>query len=399
MWKSRSKAFADQLGFEEVAQELEGLGPEDLSEFSADAVFNAQQTVLGNIMVVSALMLGFIVTGTLLSVGLTGRDNFGIDELMDFFRWSAVATMFAFISLTASFLTSVAGSHRMSTRGVDEAAKFLTGGSVLRRILAEGSLYMSMLFFLISLDHYIWMVYSGPDICPTYRGAASFCARQGQDFYFASEPACRPRCQSLNESGRLPDGCQAEDGMMDCLCMEVCGREHHWKTVHNFTTSQPKAGVFLYNYHYFPYRLADAGTKPAREKVMTAAASLMCNHGVLEAQKEDCFQDPTRDCDLHFLSWQKSEECMESAIQDALSCAKVCAWTAGYPPRTALKRTTDFAFWPLGVSLILLTIGRVIAITIRALAVFHNTHQVCQGACQCLCADGDEDSQSDSAPL
>jgi len=283
--------------------------------------------------------------------------------------------MFAFVSLITSFLTSVWGAHRMLAGGAVEAAKSLTSRSILRRILAEGSLYMSMFFFLVSLRSYIWMVYSGPDICPTYRGLASFCARQGADLYAASAPFCKPRCSQLDLNGENRN-CRPQESMWDCLCKEVCG--YRWDLPYNWSmhTSIPNPGVYVHNYHFFAYRPMMPISKAAREKVMAASSSLMCNHEKLESKKDSCFEADADDCTTLFLAWQKSEECMEDSIQDAQACSKVCSWDAGYPPREALRRTTDFTFIPLGVMLIFLTLSRIIIIILRALSVFSHEHSV-----------------------
>jgi len=259
----------------------------------------------------------------------------------------------------------------MTTVGPVEAAKALTSGSVLRRILAEGGLYMSMFCFLVSLHHYIWMVYSGPDICPSYRGAASFCARQGRDLYEASAPECQHRCREPAMQGF----CHANVSSMDCLCQEVC--QIHWESEYDwYDKDYPRSrGVQISYYHFFGYRTFGARaneSKPAREKIKMAAASLMCNHKVLEDKKEECFRAGTGDCTQLFLAWEHSEECMESAIQDAESCSKVCSWEAGRPPREGLRVATQWAFIPLGITLLLLTLGRVITIIVRALTFFQS---------------------------
>jgi len=397
------RTLANGLGLEELADDIGGdlEGHAELSE-EADAVFSAQQTVLGNIMVVSALLLGFIVTGTLLSIGLTGRDNFGIGELIHFFKWSSLAAMFAFVSLITAFLTSVSAAHRLLTRGRGEGARLLTSGSTLRRILAEASLYLSMFFFLVSLKYYIWMVYSGPDICATYRGASSFCGRTGADLYQAAAPECNPKCPQLQRGGKLERECTRKDDRMECLCIEVCKLQ--WEKPYNWTNSVtgPHPGVALHNYHFFAYRPLKPIPKPAREKVITASASLMCNHGALEAEKESCFRSlSARECTVPFLAWQKSEECMDNAIEDAHECAKVCEWTRGYPPREALKDMTDWAFIPLGTALIVLTLGRIIVISIRGCAAIAKpTSRVRKLVQSALLANSDDESNSgdDRAP-
>lgn len=392
-YSDRFKAVAGELGLEEIVAELGHGERENVSDLiSAEQTVSAMQMVLSNIMLVSALLLGFIVTGTLLSIGLTGKDNFDVIELIQFFFWSSLAAMFAFVSLITSFLTSVSGAHRLTASGPLAAAEELRNGSVLRRIAAEGGLYLSMLFFLVSLNQYIWMVYSGPDICPTYRGSASFCARVGVDLYSAGATECLHRCGEVHVS----DDCSGATSMWDCLCSEVCKyqweEEYAWPAAH-----PPHPGVNLSNYHFFAYRSLGPLSKPAREKVMTASSSLMCNHRTLESEKEACFADHLGDCGIRFMAWKQAEECMENSIQDALQCSKVCAWTHGKPPREALKEVTDWAFIPLGCMLLLLTFGRVMVITLRACVVVgkHQSRFASRLRNICGCRSEEESVQDD----
>lgn len=184
--------------------------------------------------------------------------------------------------------------------------------------------------------------------------------------------------------------------MMDCLCWEVC--KHDWEAKYNWTASRvgrPRAGVSVFNYAFFAYRSPGVLSKPAREKIMAASSSLMCNHEVLESKKDMCFQDSSRDCTSLFLAWQKSEECMDNSIQDALVCSKVCAWTEGYPPRAALRRTTMLFFYPLGATLVCLTLGRVVVITARACAVVQSGNSQLRRMLQSS-QENDEDEESSS---
>mmetsp|Transcript_77569 Transcript_77569/g.179835 ORF Transcript_77569/g.179835 Transcript_77569/m.179835 type:complete len:411 (-) Transcript_77569:124-1356(-) len=362
---------AHNLGLNEVAQEFKG--DEELRNRGADssAVFDAQQTILTNIMVVSALLLGFIVTGTMLSISLTGKENFGILELIQFFSWSGMAAMFSFVSLTTSFLTSVWGSNFMTMHGPEEAARAITSGSVLRHVVAEGSLYMSMFFFLISLNCYVHMVYSGPDICPSYRGTASFCARHGLDLYMAAESVCGGQCTSY---GGVK--CESSTNRRTCLCTEYC--KTLWTDSFNWSTSavaQPK-GVDITYAVWFAYWSPLTVNKPRREKIITEAASVMCNHEELESAKENCFKLADVDCSTSFLAWERSEECMESAVQDSEKCTKVCAWSSdGLPPREALNRATTYAFVPLGCALVLLTLGRSVTLVVRGCKAFRERQE------------------------
>ena len=48
------------------------------------AKYDSYQTLLGMLMTVSTLMLGFILTGTVLSVNFTGEDSFTSRRLIKF---------------------------------------------------------------------------------------------------------------------------------------------------------------------------------------------------------------------------------------------------------------------------------------------------------------------------
>lgn len=294
----------------------------------------------------------------------------------------------------------------MTAAGPVEAARALTSGSVFRHIVAEGGLYLSMFCFLVSLHHYIWMVYSGPDICPSYRGDDAFCARHGRDLYEASAPPCRGRCSEPVMQG----ACGSTVSSLDCLCQEVC--QYHWESEYAWVdTTYPRSrGIHITYSDFFGYRAFGAlanESKPAREKVMTAAASLACNHGPLESAKQECFKAGKGDCAEIFMAWEHSEECMESTIEDTEECSKVCSWTHGRPPREGLRLATNWAFIPLGIALLMLTAGRVIVIVLRACEVFQhqssrltnslrNMYSYIDGEVE---AEAEEDEESDEESL
>mmetsp|Transcript_40276 Transcript_40276/g.128047 ORF Transcript_40276/g.128047 Transcript_40276/m.128047 type:complete len:411 (-) Transcript_40276:71-1303(-) len=357
------------LGLHDVAKELsDDRYAKDRRAQDARAVFDVQQALLTNIMVVSALLLGFIVTGTMLSISLTGSENFGMRELIEFFHWSSLAATFSFLSLITSFLTSVFGTNFMITEGPEAAARALTQDSVLKQIIAEGSLYLSMFFFLGSMNCYVSMVYTGPDICPSYRGIASLCARQGADLYEAAASVCNGTCAEQAASFAKP--CDAEADQAWCLCKEYC--KPNWEERYDWSKSSitRHPGVEVFYRNWFLYGSSkEHMTDPAREKMVAEAAAIMCQHHLLEARKEACFKAGVGGCDVEFSSWDRSEQCMEQAVADAEKCRKVCTWNAGYPPREALERVKMFAFLPLAVMILLMTIGRAFVITLRAIKV------------------------------
>jgi len=341
----------------------------------AQEVVDAQQVVLSNIMIVSAVLLGFIVTGTLLSMQLTGSENYGSTEVLQCLRWAALAAIFAFLSLIVAFLLSISGSNHLTTSGPKSAAETLTTGSVLRHIVAEAGLYMSLFCFIVSLGLYVSMAYSGPDICATYRGSASFCAHRGEDLYRAAELKCKHRCLLPGQ----PPECRAEDDMTTCLCAEFC--RHPWERGYDWSRTRIRRspGVGIFNYHFFAYRSYGDTVKPTREKVIDAAASVMCNHEELERKKDSCVAAAgigARGCNPSYMAWEESERCLEAAIRDAHKCTKVCSWSDSTPPRGALKRAIDDAFVPLGVMLLLVTLGRVIVIIAKAYRALHSHHAV-----------------------
>jgi len=275
----------------------------------------------------------------------------------------------------------------MTTHGPNEAAKALTQGSVLRHIIAEGSLYMSMFFFIVSLNQYVDMVYSGPDICASYRGSSSICGRAGEDLYFAAKPVCNDKCALLKGTSKTE--CDRSADKTDCLCLEFCLHQHSWEGKFNWTRNSIDRvkTVSVRNYHFFAYRPFNPISKPARAKVVTAAASIMCQHEKLEAAKERCFLDRSLDCNRIYMAWEDAEVCLESAIQEADRCSKVCSWSDETPPREALEHATRAVFIPLSCMLILLTLGRIIVIIARALRA------VASGARQKEEEDGEDSSE------
>lgn len=273
--------------------------------------------------------------------------------------------------MISSFLTSIRGAHVLTTHGPLRAADFLTRETVISHIVAESALYLSIIFFFISVRCFTVMVYSGPDICPTYRGRSSFCARVGQDLVDAAEPVCASKCC---KEGDLDNTCNVDDTPTDRLCVEYCREKNTWMD----TVEGENPGANVKRSYWFGYMLPTELTQVQREDVIRAASDLMCNHELIEARKNSCFASSANDCNMIFMTWVKSEECLEQTILDAKKCEKVCRWIPDHrsldrdlwweaPPKKRIQIGSACVVLPFLGCLGFMTFGRFVLMTYRGI--------------------------------
>jgi len=189
----------------------------DSKEFLQNDPVGGLKAHLSNVTTVGSLLLGFILTGTLLSTVITGEESHQVKEVVPFLRFALAATFCSF----AATVTAFALSARLTQLG-------MSAGSTMRSwillsfpvvVMVEFLLYVGMYCFVESMELHVRLNYVGPRICPGEVGSQRPCAKLGLSFHKAAEQLC----------GR-PLDCG-----MDCDCealhpgmSEICWHYHHF---------------------------------------------------------------------------------------------------------------------------------------------------------------------------
>eukprot|EP00931_Biecheleriopsis_adriatica_P076475 TRINITY_DN50172_c0_g1_i1.p1 TRINITY_DN50172_c0_g1~~TRINITY_DN50172_c0_g1_i1.p1 ORF type:complete len:470 (+),score=51.53 TRINITY_DN50172_c0_g1_i1:135-1544(+) len=173
-----------------------------------DLPYQNYQLHLANVMMVATLLLGFTLTGTLLSVSVTGTESYSTTELGRFFHTALKSGTFSFATLMLAFMVSASANEKYISHGAHYA--LLTMYNCLLPIAAaEVTLFMSVLAFLVCLKAYVDMVYKGPDICPGLPQPhwyshtrevrpLSSCGQIGDDLFIAANKTCKGHRQLPN---------------------------------------------------------------------------------------------------------------------------------------------------------------------------------------------------------
>ena len=98
-------------------------------------------------MTVGTLLLGFVVTGTLLGIVFTGQDAYAGGELVVFVRWSGICILSSAAALILAFFASVRGLHAYATGSAQHGFALLFRNTILM-VLSELSVYVSIFAFI-----------------------------------------------------------------------------------------------------------------------------------------------------------------------------------------------------------------------------------------------------------
>jgi len=291
--------------------------------------FDAYQLFLGNIMMVSTLLLGFIITGTALSVSLTGEENYGNKMIGVFASWAGASAGCAMLSMLLAFLIQARGTAAFENHGSAYALKAMRG-STLSIGVAELMIYASLFTFTQSLGHFFNMNYLGPNICPLDQQAGtvseeSFCSQLGIDFYEAMSDDCGRRLQG-NGSGVAFVRDRVDTS-------NLCN-----------TYEYLVAGDINSTYFVWDCQTLDGFVDcedPRHLKLINDVSEQLCNIVQQQMIKERLcnttggvpFPEGAAACTAAYKAEQRALDCIDDAVEDAKKCYQVCSTQqTGGPP-------------------------------------------------------------------
>eukprot|EP00929_Paragymnodinium_shiwhaense_P035805 TRINITY_DN19289_c0_g1_i1.p1 TRINITY_DN19289_c0_g1~~TRINITY_DN19289_c0_g1_i1.p1 ORF type:complete len:380 (+),score=79.42 TRINITY_DN19289_c0_g1_i1:105-1244(+) len=276
------------------------------------------QELLNEIMTISTLLLGFILTGTMLSITFTGEEHYGSWQVRTFVLMSGFAALLAGVSLITAFATSIQAAQFYGSHSATHALHHMKR-SLLAIFVSEFTLYASLMVFLFSVADFSYLAYEGPDICPQAPTGpdkaeeirmASFCGKLGEDFYEAVQ-ASGKSCSSLFPGSDLQD-------------MDVC---EHYAEIMNGTTGMAK---FIWNNAASNHNPQKGGHRAseARLQMLLTVSDLHCKKTALQDSMDAaCVKDPgSLECAQFSIAFRQADECEDSTTDDAERCYKVCHW-------------------------------------------------------------------------
>lgn len=304
--------------------------------------YDSYQSVLSNLMTIGTLLLGFIITGTMLSLSLSGEESYTSHDLLLFTEWAFVAVIGAGSTTLIAFLVSVRATQAHCNRGSKHGLKVMRNHTLLIG-LSELCLYGSLFAFLLSLDLFLAMQYLGPDICPYVENehseerTSSFCALAGSDFFDAVGQTCQaPKVKN--------------DPYYD-LCSEF-----------EWTKTKKWQSWFLWDVHVDEKDLTEFSA--ARLKRIDQAANLQCMKDMMNSNMKVLCTSPAttlerQACADSYMAFTKADACVGEKIADAERCYKICGWFGGKHPKALLTRMVHYFMYPIYALLVVIALYRI----------------------------------------
>eukprot|EP00929_Paragymnodinium_shiwhaense_P071487 TRINITY_DN36333_c0_g1_i1.p1 TRINITY_DN36333_c0_g1~~TRINITY_DN36333_c0_g1_i1.p1 ORF type:complete len:370 (-),score=41.62 TRINITY_DN36333_c0_g1_i1:271-1380(-) len=321
------------------------------------------QGLLSSQITISTLLLGFILTGTMLSINFTGNEHYGSAQIRDFVLYSGLAALLAGISLVTSFATSVQGAQFYSTHNAQTAVMHMRR-SLITVVGSEMALYFSLVVFLGTVADFSYLAYAGPDICPrTWTGPHlelelrpdSFCAQVGLDLFEAVK-ATNKSCRALFPNADLDD--------VESICLyydQVAADE------------KPFAFFMWNNADPREWPLKEGHVASASRLSMTrTAAKLFCKSDIMEDAMNEVCRQPTNPSCAHFtMAFRQADDCEDIKVDEAERCYRVCHWRDG--ATVSLQKMIYYGMAPI-IALIIYIVAVRTLTTLEVLQAKHHHH-------------------------
>jgi len=357
--------------------------------------YGSYQGLLQNYITFSTLLMGFIVTGTLLSIALSGQDNFTALELVEFLKYSGIAAISAGVTMIISFLVSIWG-HTAFTNKDAKHGLLEMRRSTLWIGGAELCIFFSLTMFWLSTFKYAELSYLGPDICPRSYNAtsglatqrtASFCTKTAAGLWKEAFAVCNKSYQSdYNEV------CELVDRTLNYL-----GTDDADYDADDYDTKVPARFAWDADdddFEAYPYGSANY------LKAIDVLTSMYCSKNLAANIKTaQCKAGMTADsCLLAVKAYQAADGCSGDKTEDCIKCYKVCHTASrSHEIDTRPDVSLNYTIWYAG-NAIIVVLGILFAVrAISAIRMFVAVLQMdTQGSLRQELCECTEDTSSDS---
>lgn len=353
-----------------------------------DKPYQAYQMHLRNVMAIGMLMLGFVMTGTLLSMNFNGNEYTG-HQLRVFTGSAGMVAIVSTLATLIAFLISIRAGHIYDTLSAFNALLFLYRAAILL-LVCEMIVYMSVVLLLHSTALYMGMMFRGPDICPGLPIMASgthlkrmddflrqqmsindgprkssMCAKLSEDLLEATATRCGG-VQGLSRCNPPSASCDAaasewskrsasDPNFLMCSVMDW----YHASISSVFggnKTTQHASRPCYFGYH--AYFLPTGFTSQSQtfhhdtglyQKLILDTADAFC--GKSEAQNAKnvaCSSMRTVAerslCAKTRIAWHSAEECEQETVNDAFKCHNICR-PQGFQSNYGVFKGIEVASW------------------------------------------------------
>jgi len=273
------------------------------TEEEAKAKYDDYQQFLSVIMTVATLLMGFILTGSLLNynyIGQVRRRDFATP--FNYISCSAVAL--AALSVILALLVSIRGSVVYRNRGAIHALRSMRHSTCSIGV-AELSTYFSINFFFLSVLMYISWSQRGPtEICSSTRGPWADCPDLTEQFDDAAHRLC-----SVPPESPPPDAC---DEACKALA-QVC--QYH--RINGTIQEETLRLWFMDNDSVALQKVGLLASEHCRADRMSDLAESLCSSSLSSQEaKVSCMQANSASL--------KAEDCVDESVHLAALCSNVC---------------------------------------------------------------------------
>lgn len=299
---------------------------------------------VSNLMVVGTLLLGFNVGGTILSVSMTGEENYGFKQLISFVTESNIGMVVTFLSIVISFFVQARGTDHYYRLGSKSAYRAMRK-SLIWIAVAEFLVYVSLMGFIGSLKSYVLMNLAGPRTCPndSWEDQAE-CSLLGGELFEVAKAVCDTNFSKATDKHSCSHIYKPYSSRSD-NCTHLCT----YTTIYLNRTSyhrddEPWSDLFgwsLDQYEHVPDLKAFASSyapETMRDRanwiayanyinVMKDLAILKCKVIQVGGMQDKLCGDSwkTGDCARAYVASQSADACVSSLKADAEKCRKVCS--------------------------------------------------------------------------
>lgn len=388
------------------------IGSDGIDENEDKEVYDSYQSKLNAMMTVLTLIMGFSITGAVITINFEATDSFQSDRLILFVTMVTKAILCSASGLGITFLVSVVGAQiRTSANGVRNVIKFfkLMGVPIL---IAEVCIYWSLKDVFKFTGQYIKLAYSSPSriFCP-HRSCShdfdpnAFCARVSKDLWDAA--TSKDVCGSPQKLARMPINNIDMHGTL-CMVVDIYAKSFVDRQARGYKTeryylSEAERSAVVNNWTLAPIQKVwfgyysnwswigvtdDVWTKQVtRPKVwVDYVASRL---GSVECGTAQAKQAAVTACEGSATSIAcasakqvliQSSDCADGVIEDVWKCSRACDWIDIEPEtflgfelvessKPGLNAVSD-AYKPIAAYLFRASLSMYILVLMRVLSFF-----------------------------
>lgn len=351
LWNGLHKKFGAPKPGPHPKPSMDG-GPDLYDEYKN--IYTSFQDTLQTLMTVSTLLMGFIITGSFISVAYASDATYTQEQLVKFVWKSLCAFAGALVSFSLSLILSVLGQQCFSTRiCVCDAVICFRSFSFLM-LISEIYLYKCGIDMANMAEDFVQFNYISPSInlCPgqnfSVRGD-SFCAQLGNDLHQAALDICGGKAQRPPRPFYL-----GHKATGDQRTLAVCN-QLDWYEQTEVNPLEANPTYVWFGWDTYPLGGEDWTGVPMDKENKINQKTIMENNGKIlgevmcyknEAQKyltQACKTSyEASNCTAARSAYIAADQCAGQKFNDVVQCYHACKWNAGMSTKDNWHVSADF---------------------------------------------------------